>query len=413
MKRTLFIFIAAVIATFTCMQAKLIAITPLYRDGIERTTIKPNANDYQNLCITINTFDDAIMALRLAPELHAQGKTIAIQADPSLQLLLQMSPHLVPAESMPLDVHCCSLEELTYGHYQRIRTHTYAYLNLDPTLTELWHDAFANHTLCRVGLYLSEHTGTLSLLASQLKIADFMPFALFKHIELFTFNDVTHLDIKQHITVHYFKPHLRTQPHHIAAIINELDVLITSCPSMAALAWMLHKPVWLIQPDTTITATFNDYYPGVDCITYSKGDTYRVLSEIMERIAHLEIEPREKIVTPELPINELIDKLTMLEIKKDRADDAKKLANIWQELSSMRATFEQHIQQTPELEQLMHELKIANEAMWQTEERMREKEHERCFDDEFITLARALYTQNSKRCRVKRTINEYLDAQMY
>jgi hypothetical protein len=404
MKRTLLLVTSTCTVTPVALQAKLIPINPVYRTRVDYAP-QSHQHESQQICISLTTIDEAVMTLRLAPLLHAHGKQLCIRADATLQPLLQMSPAIDMVQPLTTIDDSHPVHEFIPLLYEdRHAENSYAYLNLDATLIDLWHDAFSSHEQGRVGLYLGERTGKLMLLAPQLHIADFIPFTLFKHIELFVLDDISNLKIAPNMVMHYIKPTICAQPQHLAAILNELDLLITTCPTMGALAWMLKKPVWLIQPDTVITKAYIDCYPGIEIITYPHGETHRALNSIMQRLSQLSI-PAHAITTA-VPIGELIDKMTILEIKSERINDPNKLVNIWRELASIRATFEQSIPQSPELEQLIAELKAANEAMWQTEDLIRDKEREKSFDEEFIRLARAVYIQNDRRYQAKRAINE-------
>lgn len=127
---------------------------------------------------------------------------------------------------------------------------------------------------------------------------------------------------------------------------------------------------------------------------------------MLHQLVYLVSKPSAQIVTAEIAIGELIDKMTILEIKAEHIQDEKKLYNVYTELESLQKTFDQWIDTNPELKQLIQQLKAANEQLWSTEDLIRDKEREKCFDNEFIQLARKVYIQNDERCRIKRKINE-------
>jgi hypothetical protein len=117
-------------------------------------------------------------------------------------------------------------------------------------------------------------------------------------------------------------------------------------------------------------------------------------------------------IKTEISLGELIDKITILEIKSERILDAKKLENIWQELHALREALKDAIEISPELYSLMKELKDANEALWEIEDLIREKEREKIFDTIFINLARSIYFKNDLRYQIKRAINELLGSRL-
>lgn len=102
---------------------------------------------------------------------------------------------------------------------------------------------------------------------------------------------------------------------------------------------------------------------------------------------------------------ELLDKLTILEIKSERITDAEKLANIHYELELYRDTFDRQLGATDSLTALLKDLKSANEALWDIEDEIRDCEARRDFGARFIELARSVYRTNDHRAAIKRRIN--------
>lgn len=100
-------------------------------------------------------------------------------------------------------------------------------------------------------------------------------------------------------------------------------------------------------------------------------------------------------------VGEVLDKISILEIKSERIADADKLANVRTELEHLVVIAANH--REPRLEA---ELKKVNEALWDIEDRIRIKEKLQEFDEEFIKLARAVYITNDRRAQIKRAINE-------
>lgn len=119
---------------------------------------------------------------------------------------------------------------------------------------------------------------------------------------------------------------------------------------------------------------------------------------------HLEAKA-DDIITAEISIGELVDKITVLEIKTERIKDQAKLKNVQTELNSLNQTFYQDVQQTKTMQDLKNQLKTINEKLWTIEDDIRNKERYRAFDQEFIELARSVYYTNDLRCEIKRKIN--------
>ena len=107
----------------------------------------------------------------------------------------------------------------------------------------------------------------------------------------------------------------------------------------------------------------------------------------------------------EIGSGELIDKITILQIKSERMSDAAKLANVRLELSELSAARDACLPASDELEALSAQLKGINEALWVIEDDIRACEAEKDFGEKFIALARAVYVTNDQRAAVKKQIN--------
>ena len=110
-------------------------------------------------------------------------------------------------------------------------------------------------------------------------------------------------------------------------------------------------------------------------------------------------------VNIEISIGEFFDKITILEIKKERIHDAAKLENINKELAALNELLEKLPFSRADIQKEYDELKSINEKLWVIEDDIRDKESAKAFDDVFIELARSVYFTNDKRSDVKRTIN--------
>ena len=115
---------------------------------------------------------------------------------------------------------------------------------------------------------------------------------------------------------------------------------------------------------------------------------------------------------PELlvPISpgELIDKITILEIKSQRMTDAAKLANVRTELGMLTETWKVYAGAAVDIDAEWKALRAVNEQLWDIEDRIRDKERDGRFDAQFIELARAVYVTNDERAAIKKRINTQL-----
>ena len=104
-------------------------------------------------------------------------------------------------------------------------------------------------------------------------------------------------------------------------------------------------------------------------------------------------------------VGEVLDKITILQIKLAHISDAAKRTNIQNELDALLPLVAGDAFTTDQMQALMAELKSVNEALWDIEDDIREKEAAKSFDAEFIRLARAVYITNDKRAEIKKQIN--------
>ena len=109
---------------------------------------------------------------------------------------------------------------------------------------------------------------------------------------------------------------------------------------------------------------------------------------------------------------ELLDKLTILLIKKERIADKKKWENIVRELGCLETVYKKQVQQSGELNQLVSELRTVNETLWDIEDTIRCCERRGDFGSGFVELARSVYKTNDRRARLKQRINELLDSEL-
>ena len=107
----------------------------------------------------------------------------------------------------------------------------------------------------------------------------------------------------------------------------------------------------------------------------------------------------------ELSVGELLDKISILQIKTERIEDQSKLENINKELDALMSLWKDSIYSNSNLEAEINDLKAINEELWDIEDKIRDKERNQVFDKGFIELARAVYITNDKRADVKRIIN--------
>jgi len=113
-----------------------------------------------------------------------------------------------------------------------------------------------------------------------------------------------------------------------------------------------------------------------------------------------------------IPISpgELLDKITILQIKAERIADPTKVSNVKTELEMLSKVWSEAVEIDAEISALTAELKSVNEALWEIEDDIRDEERSKRFGERFIELARAVYVTNDERANAKKKVNLHLNS---
>ena len=122
--------------------------------------------------------------------------------------------------------------------------------------------------------------------------------------------------------------------------------------------------------------------------------------------------PQARPILVEIAPGELIDRITILEIKSQRIGDQDKQKNVGVELRVLNDARYEAIQPSPELDRLTAQLKARNGELWDIEDEIRVCERSKNFGPRFIELARSVYRVNDRRAAAKREINELLGSRL-
>ena len=107
---------------------------------------------------------------------------------------------------------------------------------------------------------------------------------------------------------------------------------------------------------------------------------------------------------------ELLDKITILQIKSERISDPAKVANVRTELDLLQKVWNEAVEADDEIAALTAQLKAINEKLWDIEDDIRDEERNKRFGDRFIELARAVYVTNDERADAKKKVNLHLNS---
>jgi hypothetical protein len=198
-----------------------------------------------------------------------------------------------------------------------------------------------------------------------------------------------------------------------AAVMPHLDLVITSDTALAHLAGALAVSVWVALPVARDWRWLLDredcpWYPTMRLFRQKRwGDWDEVFARIalalrdrlsqaaLRRPLHVEVSP-----------GELLDKITILQIKRARLADPTKREHVLIELGSLQAARARALREPAALAPLVAELQGVNERLWDVEDELRRCEARQEFGPAFVELARSVYRLNDERARLKRRLNE-------
>jgi tetratricopeptide (TPR) repeat protein len=200
-----------------------------------------------------------------------------------------------------------------------------------------------------------------------------------------------------------------------AAAMAHVDLVITCDTSVAHLAGALGVPVWVALKNVAEWRWLRDrqdspWYPTMRLFRQrARGDWRELFARMAAALAPL-VKPKSgargriEIAIPSA-VGELIDKITILEIKSERIADPAKLVNVRNELELLLALQASERLTDPRLDELQRKLKSVNADLWSIEDDIRLCEKRADFGPSFIALARAVYQTNDARAALKLEIN--------
>ncbi len=202
-----------------------------------------------------------------------------------------------------------------------------------------------------------------------------------------------------------------------AAVMLNLDLVVACDSSLAHLAGALGVPVWLPLPAVPdwrwmLDRDDSPWYPTMRLFRQSRPGCWeepfhRMLDALRGRFGS---KTSRLKLTLEIAPGELIDKITILQIKRSRIEEPEKLDHIQHELAGLIALRDRALGRLKWLATTAAELSAVNEAIWDAEERLRACELAKDFGPQFIVLARSIYHNNDRRASIKKWINYKFDS---
>lgn len=387
---------------------------------------------------------DVLQFIRLLPLIKRQGARIVFACQKPLQNLLRRSegiddwfPIDEPAQiNFDFHIPLLSLPGLL-GINADNCPKTVPYVFPDPERVEHWKPQIERLNGFKIGLGWQ---GSLTFRGDQLRsipLKYYAPLARIPSVTLVSLQKSDGLD-----QIRELGPDVRIETldqldesggafMDTAAVMQHLDLVITSDTALAHLAGALGRPVWVVLSTASDWRWFRNrsdspWYPTMRLFRQKTlGDWESVFAEIARELQTQRASPAPKFygladaakqptrsVHVEIAPGELIDKITILEIKAEQITDADKLRNVQKELEILARCRAESLPALSELESLTASLKDVNKQLWEIEDQIRDCERNQDFGETFIALARAVYKTNDRRAQLKREINDLLGSRI-
>ncbi len=366
---------------------------------------------------------DAIMLARYFPMLADLGIDATVECRPPMLALLRQAPgvrlvaKIDPAEQFDYQVHLFSLPRAFKTRLDNIPAGV-PYLFADPALAARWRHRLGRGGF-KIGIAWQGNPDPKIDIARAAPLAHFAPLAALPDCRLISLQKGYGVEqiASSGVRVETLGDDFDAGPDAFfdsAAVMANLDLIVTVDTSIAHLAGALARPVWVALkhiPEWRWMLGRDDspWYPTMRLFRQRAiGDWEGVFADMAEALKTLIAEKDKGLAGPLLvptAVGELIDKLTILEIKTERIPDPRKLANVRRELALLCDMKRRRGISGARVDNLTAELKRTNCALWEIEEAIRQCERMGDFGPDFVALARRVYQENDRRAALKRDIN--------
>jgi tetratricopeptide (TPR) repeat protein len=380
---------------------------------------------------------DTMQAIRYAPLVKERCRAVAVQCQKVLLPLLKRCPgidQLIPkGEKLPPhDAHIPLMTlPLALSTTPSNIPAPVPYIFPGEKLVEAWQDRLAAYPGFRVGIAWQGNKKYAGDPCRSMPLWHFSSLARIPNVRLFSLQKGTGTEqisqMPENFSLVDFGDDLDAASGPFmdtAAIMRHLDLVITSDTAIPHLAGAMGQPVWVALNYSSDWRWLDGredspWYPTMRLFRQPRyGDWQQVFSHIANELQAVVAGEKSKLaparkrlhIPLQSPISagELLDKITILEIKSEKITDSDKLSHVNGELRQLQAICDRSVPSSVELTRLVSELKEINGRLWDIENQIRFREAQGDFGRPFIDLARSVYANNDQRTAVKRKINELL-----
>jgi tetratricopeptide (TPR) repeat protein len=376
---------------------------------------------------------DTIQFIRYAPLVKQRGGRVLVECQEAICELVsrcdgveKVYPRGAPLPHIDTQIPLMSLPNVFETTIASIPAQS-PYLTADCELVEKWRERLRPLGQLVVGIAWQGNKKFQADHLRSLPVKEFRPLGEVPDVALVSLQKnvgVEQLTEDLGFNVHQYTDELDASGpfRDTAAIIMACDLVVTSDTAIAHLAGALGKPVWVA---LSYSADWRWLVSGEQCPWYPTMRLFRqaaykdwasVFDRMADELTHLVrgdqtrlqpavAEAAAREIKVETAPGELLDKITILEIKSQRVSEPEKLANVRCELESLNTTRSECIPTTDEIVQRTAELRVVNEKLWNVEDELRICESEQEFGPGFVELARSVYVLNDERAALKRQIN--------
>jgi len=369
---------------------------------------------------------DTLQFIRYVPLLAARGAKVIVECQPALRELLgcvkgidQIVARGEPLPRFDTHVKIMSLPGIFGTRLGNVPADV-PYLFGDPAAEARRKPQLAGEGF-KIGVAWQGNPDFPGDAARSIGLTEFEPVAAIKGVKLYSLQKNAGTEqiapARERFNVEEFGPPLDEQTGafvETGAVMSQLDLVVTSDTAIAHLAGGLGVRVWVALGVASDWRWLRDredspWYPTMRLFRQEeRGDWKSVFARmavaLRDTLDATPVEEAPAVLAPVAP-GELLDRLTILQIKAQRLTDPLKLKTVRVELEALAAVREKALPHSEQLDLLARELRVVNETLWQIEDDIRSADREGEFGPRFVELARSVYRTNDRRSDLKRQIN--------